>query len=261
MQDSVCPNCGSSSYSRAPYGEGSYCPDCDTRFWSAGHDGSGLITFTIGGYGDPFLRTEVQVFSHGSYYPKRMNRGDRLSELILLVKNSFEGETFATVCRARDELAGMVASDLAWIADVGGPFGCERPIVIAVPRSKPDCHWKESQLQFRPAIAAGVQGCPLWVRGTDEKWLLDGTDCLTRVVPTMTTHLRKTNVSNEGRSPYPGITRDTCRMERSIAGLPVILVDDIYTPDVGIDEDCVQYLLDKGASKVVLYTLGKTMRS
>ena len=263
--NNVCPKCGSSTaYSRAPYGEGYYCyPDrggCGTRIWDAGSDGVGLLSFTIGGSGNSFLGGRIQAYSHGPYYPKRLNKGDRLSELILKVKNSFEEESLASARQAAGEIASFVANDLGQIADANGPFGGDRPIVVAVPRSKPDFYWKECQLQFREAISTGVKECPLWVAGKQEKWLFDGTHYLTRIQPTMTTHLRKTNRPNEGRAPYPGITRDTCRLEESVAGYPVILVDDIYTSDVGIDEDCAQYLLDMGVTKVVLYTLGKTTR-
>lgn len=41
-------------------------------------------------------------------------------------------------------------------------------------------------------------------------------------------------------------------------GKNIILIDDIYTECKGIDEDCIQFLLDYGARNVILYTLGMT---
>ena len=38
----------------------------------------------------------------------------------------------------------------------------------------------------------------------------------------------------------------------------VILVDDIYTEDVFVAEDCIQTLLDLGAKSVILYVIAKT---
>ena len=61
--------------------------------------------------------------------------------------------------------------------------------------------------------------------------------------------------------PYPGITNDTCIIENDlIQGGTIILVDDIYTENVNIDEDCVQALYDAGAEKVVFYAVAKTRR-
>ena len=38
----------------------------------------------------------------------------------------------------------------------------------------------------------------------------------------------------------------------------IVLVDDIYTAGVGIDEDGVQALLDAGATSVIMYAFGCT---
>ena len=46
-----------------------------------------------------------------------------------------------------------------------------------------------------------------------------------------------------------------------VKGKVVILVDDIYTPKVNIDEDCAQALLDEGAKRVILYVIGRTQHN
>ena len=87
---------------------------------------------------------------------------------------------------------------------------------------------------------------------------------------TKTTHLKNVkdltwvnieglNEQNDGMEPYPGITNDTCIIETDlIKGKNIILVDDIYTKNVNIDEDCIQALYDAGAKKVVFYAIAKT---
>jgi phosphoribosylpyrophosphate synthetase len=58
--------------------------------------------------------------------------------------------------------------------------------------------------------------------------------------------------------PYPGITSDTCYISERVIGKNIILVDDLYTKTVNIDEDAIQALLDRGAESVTFYSLGKT---
>ncbi len=91
--------------------------------------------------------------------------------------------------------------------------------------------------------------------------IIDGTDYIKRIRETRTTHFSK---SDGGLDPYPGITKDTCDIfEEGIKGRNVLLVDDIYTHHhgnkfVGVDEDCLQALLDCGAKRVEFYALAKT---
>ena len=49
-----------------------------------------------------------------------------------------------------------------------------------------------------------------------------------------------------------------CNISAEVAGKNIVLVDDIYTAGVGIDEDGVQALLDAGARSVIMYTFGCT---
>ena len=60
--------------------------------------------------------------------------------------------------------------------------------------------------------------------------------------------------------PYVGITNDTCDISDAVIGKVVLLIDDLYTKSVNIDEDCIQALLDKGAKEVVFYSVGRTIR-
>jgi orotate phosphoribosyltransferase-like protein len=104
--------------------------------------------------------------------------------------------------------------------------------------------------------------------------VVDCLNAIVRVKNTLTTHMKKNQgkdnfiymysphgeiTENDGSQPYPGITRDTCKIDDSnIVEKYVILVDDIYTRGCNIDEDCIQFLYDNGAKKVLLYTIGFT---
>ena len=134
--------------------------------------------------------------------------------------------------------------------------------MIAVPRSKPDDFWQSQELQFRPAISLGLKNSNHNVQNSDEKWMIDGTKYITRIEATQTTHKALLNdPTNTGPEPYIGITRDTCQLDGDVSGKNIILIDDIYTENKGIDEDCIQFLLDNGAADVILYTLGRTKKS
>jgi predicted amidophosphoribosyltransferase len=58
-------------------------------------------------------------------------------------------------------------------------------------------------------------------------------------------------------SPF-GKTKDTCLISNEIIGKDILLIDDIYTKSINIDEDAIQALLDKGAKSVIFYAVAKT---
>jgi phosphoribosylpyrophosphate synthetase len=64
---------------------------------------------------------------------------------------------------------------------------------------------------------------------------------------------------NDGEKPYPGITKDTCKISDNVRGKDILLIDDLYTKTVNIDEDAIQALLNKGAKSIVFYAVGKTV--
>ena len=55
------------------------------------------------------------------------------------------------------------------------------------------------------------------------------------------------------------MTKDTCSISDDVIGKDILLIDDLYTKTVNIDEDCIQALLDKGARSVIFYSIGKTL--
>lgn len=125
--------------------------------------------------------------------------------------------------------------------------------VCVVPRAKADVSYRSDQLLFKATIAETVQN----IRGFQ-----DGSNFIRRHTNTKTTHIRKPidGFVNDGRMPYLGISKETCQFSPCIKGLDILLVDDIYTKTINIDEDMVKALFDNGANSVVFYAIGKTVK-
>ena len=251
-----CPQCGEIAYARDLFSNGHYCfPNqggCGAKFPVKIDEIDGLFRHTIPT--NSFLNKSVTAYFHDYYIPTR-DGGGNFSNLILAIKSN-------GVETVKLSISKIIAADLDKILESSDGFLKAQPIVVAVPRSKPDSSWKSSQLQFRPAIFMGLEKSKYIVEGSEQKWMIDGTRYLIRILETQTTHLAHLNNSeNTGPEPYPGITKDTCQLEGDISGKNIILIDDIYTEGKGIDEDCIQFLLDNGANNVILYTLGMTKRS
>lgn len=171
-------------------------------------------------------------------------------EFINKLKNTFNGENYNELLAARDMVIKILRTDIPCIID---EEESDEWLLVCVPRAKSLKSYFDSQLMFMEAIKLVAE---------DTFGLSDGTDCIKRVVNTRTTHLRKpTTIINDGDYPYPGITIATCEIDKAkISGQRAILIDDIYTPSVNIDEDCIQALLDNGARQVVFYAIGYTRR-
>lgn len=125
--------------------------------------------------------------------------------------------------------------------------------VCVVPRAKADNTYCSDQLLFRATIGAYAGSTP---------GFRDGSTFILRHTNTRTTHLKKPvdGFNNDGKMPYPGIARDTCNFSSQILGSNILLIDDIYTRTVNIDEDMVQALFDSGARSIVFYAIGNTVK-
>lgn len=125
--------------------------------------------------------------------------------------------------------------------------------VCVVPRAKAESSYRPDQLLFKTTVGE----CARLVDG-----FVDGSDFIIRHTNTRTTHLRRPieGFENDGRMPYPGISSETCNFSTQIKGRNILLVDDIYTKTVNIDEDMAQALFDNGARSVVFYAIGNTAR-
>ena len=116
-------------------------------------------------------------------------------------------------------------------------------MVCVIPRSKAEKYYSTNQLMFKKAISSA----------TDNLGLENGVDTIKRVKDTKTTHDWRLE-HNTGDIPYQNITTDTCEIKKhAISDKNIILVDDIYTENVFVAEDCIQTLFDLGAKSVILY--------
>ena len=166
------------------------------------------------------------------------------------LKNTFDSEPHRNLVEARDKVIEILIEDIPEILTDSSWSKCT---LVGVPRAKSLKSFSNSQLMLREAIRIAANN----IHG-----VIDGTDCIKRVVNTRTTHLRTaTGIPNDGDEPYPGITVATCQIDKNrIMNQNIILIDDIYTRNVNIDEDCIQALLDNGANKVIFYSIGYTRR-
>lgn len=125
--------------------------------------------------------------------------------------------------------------------------------VCVVPRAKADCTYRRDQLLFKSTVRENALSIPGYQNGVDY---------IVRHTNTRTTHLKKPvqGFINDGHIPYPGIAIDTCHFAQQIRGRDILLVDDIYTKTMNIDEDMAQALFVNGARSVVFYAVGNTVR-
>ena len=192
-----------------------------------------------------YLRRNVPAFYHTAYVGwKKAGNPDYLNDL----KNTFNNFSMGKLTRAAQELLVALDSDLPTLLR---HTGLGTMTVCVVPRAKAEDTYHPNQLLFRSTTQEAIAG----VNGLE-----DGTDHIRRHTNTKTTHLRAPiqNYDNDGPAPFPGITAQTCHISTKIKGKHILLVDDIYTPGVNIDEDAIQAFLDAGAHGVTFYAVGKT---
>ena len=143
------------------------------------------------------------------------------------------------------ELAQVLRNDLAGIISVYGAM-----TVCGVPRSKRESSYPFSQMGLKRTIRAVAH----------ELGMEDGMDYIIRNTDTVCTHRARSGHGGAGEMPRPGLLKDTCRLSSDIRGRDILLVDDIYTANVGIDEDAIQAMYDMGAKSVIFYAVGCTWK-
>ncbi|MCO5191452.1 MAG: amidophosphoribosyltransferase [Anaerolineae bacterium] len=194
-----------------------------------------------------YLSRPTMAFFHVPY-TKMGNPGNPnyLNDL----KNTYNSFSNRKLQSAVQELHKALQTDLPHILQL---LDFNEIVVCVVPRAKAESKYHANQQLFRRT----VQMVALQTSG-----FVDGTSYLSRHTNTKTTHLRKPipNYENDGPEPYPGITRDTCSFSSHVESKDILLIDDIYTPGVNIDEDAINALLGADARTVTFYAIGKVMR-
>lgn len=198
-----------------------------------------------------FLTKKVQAYYHDDYHGGDSELRDTtgtVESIITTLKNQFKDKSKEVLIQAGKNMIAILNKDLPQILRA---TGLEELVVCAIPRSKAKNSYIPAQLLFKKAIEASVKNLGKFI---------DGTDYIVRHTDTRTTHMDKSGYGGEGNLPYPGITKDTCTISDKVRGKDILLIDDLYTASVNIDEDAIQALFDNGARSVIFYSLGKTIR-
>lgn len=192
--------------------------------------------FTI--HKNEYLNRPITGYYHTNYLRyKQPGNPDYLNDL----KNTFDDYPKQKLERASQELYQVLKQDLQQF---------DRNLTISVvPRSKSIDSYSNKQLLFKLVVKQLIK----------ELGFNDGTDHIIRHTDTKTTHLSRSGYGGNGDLPYPGITKDTCDVSSKVNGKNILLIDDIYTTNVNIDEDAIQTLLDYNAKSVIFYSVGKTI--
>ena len=192
-----------------------------------------------------YLNNEIKSFYHTNYigYRKPGN-----PDYINTFKNTYNSFSNDLLNNAINELINVLQTDLPAIMQK-----LEKPsiTVCVVPRAKSESSYQPNQLLFKKVVQ----------RVCNELSIDDGTEYIIRYTNTRTTHLpaHTPNYNNNGDTPYPGITISTCDIASDVRGKDILLIDDIYTKTINIDEDAIQALLDSGATSVHFYAIGRTI--
>lgn len=165
------------------------------------------------------------------------------------LKNTFNNFPEGKLRSAEQELQNTLREDLPQIFQ---SLGFNAIVVCVVPRAKAENAFHPNQQRFRASVQAVIRQLCGFV---------DGTSYIRRHTNTKTTHLPPIpGFTNDGREPYPGITEKTCEISPNVKGKDILLIDDIYTPGVNIDEDAINALFNVGANTVTFYAVGRVLR-
>lgn len=223
-----------------------------------------MNTFTITGgssiYTNPqtnafgigqFLSRQVKAYYHADYHggdAELRNTPGTVENIITTLKNQFNDKSNNVLEAAEKSFIDILITDLHHISVQELKWGLT---VVAIPRAKAENTYAPNQLLFKKAIKVAVKKLT---------GLIDGTDYIIRHTDTRCTHMDRSGYGGKGNLPYPGITKDTCTISEEVRGKDILLIDDLYTATINIDEDAIQALFDNGAKSVTFYALGKTVK-
>lgn len=198
-----------------------------------------------------FLKTQIDAFYHADYCGGgNWSRSGSLENMIWTLKNDVSPFPDRLPYAIR-QLKSILIEDLPQILQF---TRLTQLVVCVIPRSKSEDFYRDDQKLFRHTVKNITH---------DMNGFSDGTNYIIRHTSTKTTHLAHGNQCRppytDGECPYPGITKETCTISDNVIGKDILLIDDLYTKTVNIDEDAIQALLDKGSRSVFFYSIGKTI--
>lgn len=194
-----------------------------------------------------FLNKNIQAFYYTDFYGyKKPNNPDFLN---ILKNDNHHHWSDDQLNKAVTCLKNILLAELPQLLQL---LQFNLLTVCVIPRARVDNTYKTNQLLFRSTVQSVVNQL---------KGFEDGTNYIERRISTKTTHLRKPTEAddNDGKPPYPGITTDTCNISNNVKSRDILLIDDIYTKTVNIDEDVIQALLNISAKSVTFYAVGRTV--
>jgi hypothetical protein len=198
-----------------------------------------------------FISRPINAFYHADYHggnnELRVTIGT-VENIITTLKNQFQDKSNNVLMQAKNNLIQILRADLPQILQSTGKNNLT---VCVIPRAKAETYYSANQMLFRQAVIDAINQL---------NGFSDGTNYIIRHTNTRTTHLDRSGYGGDGDLPYPGITVNTCNISENIRGKNILLIDDLYTEGVNIDEDAIQALLDNGATNVFFYSVGKTLR-
>lgn len=194
------------------------------------------------------LEQDIIAFYNSDYMGGgNWSKPGTIENLICTFKNDVTRYPQQTLNNAATKLYQILKIDLPEVLRLSGKQSLR---VCVIPRAKRESSYRPDQLFLRSTIQFVAQQL---------KGFVDGTHDIVRHSDTATTHLARRGNGGSGELPYAGITKDTCNISDEIIGQDILLIDDLYTKTVNIDEDCIQAILDKGARSVIFYSIGKTL--
>lgn len=205
-----------------------------------------MTTFTI--VQNNYLSQNIQAFYHTDFGGTQLPNNPNF--LYKLKNDPHHNWPVSRLQEAQQEFLSVLLID---IPEISRQINKNPLLICVVPRAKAENTYNANQLLFKATIRNAINQL-----GNN---FIDGTNLIERHTNTKTTHIRQPieNFNNDGLMPYIGITNATCNISNDIIGKDILLIDDIYTRTVNIDEDAIQSLLDKGANSVTFYAIGKTV--
>lgn len=172
-------------------------------------------------------------------------------DYINYLKNTFNNAPRYKIEAAKNSVKSNLADELF---NVLSTISDTEVAICVIPRSKAINTYSTLQLGFSESIKEVVPR----IQGSGKN-LIDGTGYIVRHTDTCTTHLSRSSKGGGGGSmPYIGITKDTCTISEKVKGKHILLIDDIYTKNINVDEDAIQCLLDQGAKDVTFFSIART---
>ncbi len=196
------------------------------------------------------LHKPVSAFYHDDYHggdEVRRNTPKSVENIICTLKNQFKDKSQSLLETTSLFLAEILMEDLPKILQVTGK---EALTVCVIPRAKKETDYNSNQRLFKTTVCRVIE---------QSTHFHNGTNYITRHTNTRTTHMDRSGYGGDGARPYPGITKETCTISPEVKNKDILLIDDLYTKTVNIDEDAIQALFDMGANSVTFYAVGKTI--